>query len=354
MVKQRIIWNGIKIAIVLVVLFLLYCVFRDIGFAKILEVMSHVPMRALLISVGLMQSVFLLWAFRLQLIMPEEKRGSIFALYPVYMTGMFGNIITPGARVGGEPIRAYYMAQVFGGAKSGHFGVLMVDKFGNMFVYMMFLLVAVSFVVLYVPLALWIKVVLEMAVLLIVGAVVSGVLLREHIGTQSKFMSWLLRFLYDQPVLRFLRNRFRSYEHFEEYAIDKIDNVFSPVFRAVRSPMVLAKLVVISVVSWLIFYLAYYYLFLALGADVSFFEVFLIVCVSNFCADISFAPGGAGFMEAAMIGMCAAFGVDKGVAAAATLLSRGILHIGALGVGGTSLAVLSLIYGRSPRKSEKT
>ncbi len=347
MIKSRLIWNGIKVGIVLVVLVLLYYVLQDIGFGRILKAVRSVPPSTVCASVGLMQSVFLLWSFRLQLIMPRESRGSILVLYPVYMTGMFGNIITPGMRVGGEPIRAYYMGKVFGGPKSGHFGVLMADKFGNTAVYLLLLLIAVSFVVLYVPLALWLKIVLEAAVLVIVGAVVSGVLLREHIGTQSRFMSWLLRSLYDQPVLRFMRERFRSYEHFEEYVIDKIDNVVSPVFRAVRSPVALAKLFIISGVSWVIFYLAYYVLFAALGADVSFFEVFLIVCISNFCGDISFAPGGAGFMEAAMIGMCAAFGVDEGVAAAATLISRGIFHLCALGIGGASLGVLALLYGRS-------
>ena len=97
----------------------------------------------------------------------------------------------------------------------------------------------------------------------------------------------------------------------------------------------------------MIFYLAHYVLFSALGAGASFFEVFLIVTVSNFCGDISFAPGGAGFMETAMIGLCAAFGVDTSTAAAVTLISRGVFYLCGVGVGGTCFAVLAMLYGRT-------
>lgn len=347
MVSRRTAWNVAKALIVIGVLVLLYLVLRDIGFRQIYEAMLQAPGRSVWAAIALIQSVFLLWAFRLQLMMPRETRGSILALFPIYMSGIFGNIITPGARVGGEPIRAYYMGQVFGGEKSGHFGVLLADKFGNMSVYMIYLMVAVSFVALFVPIALWLKILLEVAVLLIIGACVSGVLLREHIGTESRFMGWLLKFLYNEPLLRFIRERFKSYQHFEEYVIDKLDNVFGPVFRAVRSPRALAKLFIISGVSWLIFYLAHYVLFSALGAKASFFEVFLIVTVSNFCGDISFAPGGAGFMETAMIGMCTAFGVDSSTAAAVTLISRGVFYVCGVGVGGACFGGLALLYGRT-------
>lgn len=353
MISRRTAWNAGKAAIVVGVLVLLYMVLRKIGFSEILRAMRRAPASAVWASIGLMQSVFLLWAWRLQLMMPREERESILKVFPIYMSGIFGNIITPGARVGGEPIRAYYMGKVFGGEKSGHFGVLLADKFGNMSVYMIYLMVAVSFVVVSVPIALWLKIVLEAAVLLIIGAVISGVLLREHIGTESKFMGWLLRFLYDQPVLRFIRRRFSSYQHFEEYVIDKLDNIFGPVFRAVRSPKALAKLFIISGISWLLFYLAHYVLFRALGAEASFFQVFLIVMVSNFCGDISFAPGGAGFMETAMIGLCAAFGVDKSTAAAVTLISRGVFYICGVGVGGSCFGGLALLYGRMDETAQE-
>ncbi|MFW5923494.1 MAG: lysylphosphatidylglycerol synthase transmembrane domain-containing protein [Planctomycetota bacterium] len=345
-------WSAVKWAIVVGVLLLLYFVLKDIGFAEILQAMGLVPVRVIVVSAALVLAMYLLWSFRLQLMMPPETRGSILAVFPIYMSGIFGNIITPGARVGGEPIRAYYMGQVFGGAKSGHFGVLLADKFGNMSVYFIYLMVALSFMVVFVPVPLWLKVFLWAVVFLILGAVVSGVLMREHIGAESRFMSWVLRFLYDEPILRYVRKRFESYQHFEDYVIDKLDNIFGPVFRAVKSPIALLKLFSISFFSWLLFYLAHYILFRSLGARATFFQVFIIVSVSNFCGDISFAPGGTGIMETAMIAMCAAFGLDYSTAAAVTLISRGVYYVTGLGVGGCCFGVLSIFYGRTPVRAQ--
>jgi len=75
-------------------------------------------------------------------------------------------------------------------------------------------------------------------------------------------------------------------------------------------------------------------------------RVIVIVTIATFCGELSATPGGAGLIEAVMIGMCAAFGVDAQTAAAVTLISRGIFYAYGLGVGGVSLAVLATIYGR--------
>ena len=47
-----------------------------------------------------------------------------------------------------------------------------------------------------------------------------------------------------------------------------------------------------------------------------------------------------------MIGLCAAFGVEPGAAAAVTLISRVLFYAYGLGLGGLCLAALSVAYGR--------
>ena len=346
MSKRRRIMTLAKVAGVLGVLGMLYLILRGIGFREILDAMKRLRPETIWAALALNLAVFLLWSFRLQLMIPRAERGSILRIFPIYMAGVFGNVVTPGARVGGEPIRAYYMAKAFGGPKTGHLGVLIADKLGNMSVYMVFLLVSVGFVAVFVPLPLGVKIALEAAVALILGAVVSGVLLRKHIGVQSRLMARLLRLLYDEPIVGFFRRRFRSYQHFEDYVIGKLENVFTPIGEAATNPKTLTKVVLISTGAWLIFYLAHYVLFEGLGAGVGFFAVLIIVSIANFCGDIGFSPGGAGFMEVAMIGLCAAFGLEKETAAAVTLISRGMFYVCGLGVGGLCFGVLALIYGR--------
>jgi uncharacterized protein (TIRG00374 family) len=80
--------------------------------------------------------------------------------------------------------------------------------------------------------------------------------------------------------------------------------------------------------------------------------VIVIVTVSTLVGDASVAPGGAGFMEATMIALCAAFGVPEEAAAAVTLMARGIFYIVSLGVGGLCLIALIVVYGRSPKAQD--
>ncbi len=343
--KRRAILTAAKILAVLVVLAVLYLVLRGIGFREIVEAIKGADAASVWVSVAAFFVVCMLFAFRMRLMMDPEERVSLLALFPVYMAGVFGNCVTPGARVGGEPIRVYYMVKMLGGSHSGHLGVLLAAKLGNLSVYFLFLMMSVAFVALYVPIGLAPKIVLEGAVILIIVGIVSGLLLRKHIGVSSGLLGRLLRTAYNIPLLRFAR-RFPTYEHLEEYVIGKLDNVMTPIGRAAKNPWALGQLLVVSAVTWLLFYLAHYMLFVGLGAELTFLQVIVIVTISTFCGELSVTPGGAGLIEAVMIGLCTAFGVDAQTAAAVTLMGRGIFYVYGLGVGGVSLAVLATIYGR--------
>ncbi|MCK4374920.1 MAG: flippase-like domain-containing protein [Candidatus Brocadiae bacterium] len=334
-----------KVLAVLIVLALLYYVLRRIGFGTIHAAMRRVRPGSVGAAALLYFGVFLLWSFRWQLLMKREQRKSILALFPIYMAGVFGNVITPGARVGGEGIRAYYMSRAFGGEKTAYLGTILADKLGNGAVFMVFMVLSVAFVVLFVPLGLVPKLVLEGVVLLVVTIVVGGFLVRKRMAGRSGVLRKLLRAVYNSALLKLVR-RFRTYEHFEDYAIRKLDNVFTPIAQAAGSPKALVKILVISAGSWMLLYLAHYVLFRGLGVEIGFPQVLVIVTISTFVGDVSVSPGGAGFMETAMIGLCAAFGVEHGTAAAVTLISRGIFYAYGLGVGGLCLGALAAVYGR--------
>jgi uncharacterized protein (TIRG00374 family) len=347
MVERRPIVTALKLLTMVLALGALWWVFRSVGFRNILEAMRSASRRSIAASAALFLAVFVLWALRWQQIMkPEQPRGLPY-IFPILMAGIFGNVVTPGARVGGEPLRAYYMSKVLGGERSACFGTVLADKFSNWVVFMGFLLASVAFVIIYVPLPLASKVVMAALVALVVVPVVSGVLLREKIGTRGGLLGRMLPWLYNFPLLRALRRRFPTYQHFEDYAIGRLESLWEPIAHTAGSPSVIIRVVLLSAVSWLLFCLAHYVLFLGLGADIGFMRVLIIVTVTTFLSDMSISPGGAGFTEAIMIGLCAAFGVDSRIAAAVTLISRGLFYLYGLGLGGLCLAVLTLLYGRS-------
>ncbi len=351
MSKRTVVSSGLKALAVLVVPVLLYFVLKSIGFRQILQAMKQTGGASIGAAFFLYLAVFVLCAFRCQWLMKCEERGSMMAMFPIHMAGTFGNLMTPGARVGGEPIRAYYMSRAFGGEKTAHLGTVLAGQFGSTFVFFIFLVLSAIFVVLFVPLAFPIKALLASAIILVGAAVLSGLLLSRHIMDGSPLASRLLRALYESHLLGLIRRRFHTYELFEEYTIRKLANVSGPVVKAAVSPKAVGTIFGIGFTSWMLRYLAYYILFRGMGANIGFHSVIVIVTVSIFLGDISFSPGGAGFTESAMIALCAAFGIDYSAAAAVTLISRGIFYLYGLGVGGLCLAGLACIYGRRERSA---
>jgi len=338
--------RALKLLAVPLVLGILFLVLRHIGFGRIVAAARRMDRPTIAAAAALHMAVFLLWCLRWQQLMKREDRKGVFRLLPIYMAGVFGNVVTPGARVGGEPIRAYYMSRAFGGQKTAYLGTILADKVGNGAVFLLFLLVSLNFVVLFVGIGLASKLAIQAVVLLVVAAGVVLVLLRRHVKRAVLSLRKLLPLLYGHRAMGFLRLQFATCQEFEAYLSRKVANVFNPIARTAGSATALAKVFVLSATAWLVFCLAHYVLFRGLGVDVGFLRVMIIVTISTFFGDVSVSPGGAGFMETAMIGLCAAFGVEPGAAAAVTLISRVLFYACGLGLGGLCLAALSVVYGR--------
>ena len=86
----------------------------------------------------------------------------------------------------------------------------------------------------------------------------------------------------------------------------------------------------------------FYFVFLSLGVDVSFFFVLISVTFVSMIYELSFIPGGIGIAEGGFIFVYSLFGIAGVDAASATLLSRGIEYFYILVVG--SLSYIWLRY----------
>jgi uncharacterized protein (TIRG00374 family) len=219
----------------------------------------------------------------------------------------------------------------------------------------MFMFIAAVLIISLVPVRPAYKLILTGVVLLMALMVVSGLLLREHLHTKHPLFTKTLRGIYNLRLFRFLRSHFSSYRHFEDYVLEKLDNIMRPFFRIARSPGYISKILSISTAASLLQFLAYYAMFRELGVDIGFYGTFIIVSIAVFAGDMAISPGGAGFMETVMIALCGAWGMEYDTAAAVTLVGRGVFYLLSLGIGGISLLVLTLVYGRRKTvEGEKT
>jgi len=309
-----------------------------------------------LVLAGVLQiSALLLWAKRWQVLIPRAERPGYFAILPIYLAGFFGNVITPGARLGGEAVRAWYMGKKFGGEKTRHLGTVLVDKAGAASIFIVLVYIATVLVVTITDIDLWLRIVLLIPIVLLPAIITSGVLLREKIQLGRFVTNRVLPLIYHGRLMEFVRHKFPSYDHFEEYMVAKLDNVFSPICHAVTSPKALAKIVLLGLGGWICVILSEWSLFLALDVKpetLSVVEVFIIICMANVVGDLSITPGGLGFMGAAMAELCKLFGVAHVTSLAVTGISRAMFFIVAGGFGGACVLWLTLRYGRRDKTKD--
>jgi uncharacterized membrane protein YbhN (UPF0104 family) len=98
--------------------------------------------------------------------------------------------------------------------------------------------------------------------------------------------------------------------------------------------------VAIGVLYFLVNAAGLWAMFLAIGAPVGPFAALAVMTVGTAVGTLSGTPGGVGTTELAMMTSCRLFGVDEVVAAAGTLLYRGLHYAGVLVVGLPALALL--------------
>ncbi len=343
------------LVLLLVVVGLLAFALRGIKFSDVWEDICKANPHYLIAAGVLQICALLLWAKRWQVLIPRAERPGYFAILPIFFAGFFGNVITPGARLGGEAVRAWYMSKKFGGEKTRHLGTVLVDKAGAASIFIALVYIATVLVVTITNIDLWLRIVLLIPIVLLPAIITSGVLLREKIQLGRFVTNRVLPAIYHGRLMEFVRRKFPSYDHFEEYMIAKLDNVFSPICHAVTSPKALAKIVLLGLGGWVCVILSEWSLFLALGVKpetLSVVEVFIIICMANVVGDLSITPGGLGFMGLAMAELCKLFGVTRVTSLAVTGVSRALFFLVAGGVGGVCVLWLTLRYGRRDKTEE--
>lgn len=325
-----------------VILFFIFTI-RKVGIHLIFTEIRSLSMRTVLLAAVLYFLAFIINNVRWYLLIRDKTKKNFFVQIPVYMSGVLGNVLTPGARVGGEIIKVYYMEKIFGGTKSEHFGYILLDKLGNGLTFFGIL-----------SLTLWYGAGLLFDFYRSSG-IFAGILIISvyviyritHYSSQQIKRKKILGMIYHFPLFPFIRKKFEDADVFEQYVLHKILTILHPLKTARRRDVFV--IIVFSILSWGTVCFSNWLIYRAFVPEVSYRSVFIIVTLSTVISDISFTPGGAGFMETAMLMLSASFGITSGSASSAVLINRGIFYFIALILSSILTVPLLLIYGKRGR-----
>lgn len=334
----------LKFVLFLAILIVLYFVLRKIGFSNIYSNLLAAEKIYLLLAFLSTLAAFLVWNLKWYLVTRQITKVNFWHLFLVSMAGSFVNTTTPGARVGGEPLKAYYLSRKYKLEKSKFFATAIADKAVNTIAFIVLSVLSILFVIFFVNISTKIKILLEIVLVVLFALAVAGIILKQKARLKREYLTIIARKIYYFPLFKALRKKFATYKHFERYVIKKLNNIVNVLKRTLQNRKVLSKDILLAFARWVFIYFASFFLFKSFGYDISFFAIVVVITLSIFVGSMMLVPGGMGFIETIMISLYIAFGIDSGVAATVAVIDRFIFYFYSLVIGGICLAYLSIKY----------
>jgi uncharacterized protein (TIRG00374 family) len=239
------------------------------------------------------------WHYMLRALKPVPLRR----LFPTVTISYMGNNVYP-ARAG-EVLRAYVLKRDEGVSMSASLATILVERIFDGLVMLLFVFLTLPTVPNLQP---ELRRLVVLASLAFFGALLAFLALASAPTTA--------RHLYSGLINRFLPARFRP-------QLLALADRFMEGLVGLRRGRDLAMIFVTSTVVWLLETVKYWFVMQAFPFEVSFFALMLMNGLANLALTIPAAPGGIGPFDWAGIETLAAFGVDRILASAYTL----VLHV---------------------------
>jgi uncharacterized protein (TIRG00374 family) len=152
----------------------------------------------------------------------------------------------------------------------------------------------------------------------------------------------LLGSLYHTFIFSRIRERFNTHREFEKYINRKL-RIFSKfIKKSLKSGKDRAIGLGTTLGFYIFRYLTVYLLFLALGHDIRFIPIIIVVTLATLFGDLSFTPGGMGITEGLMIALYLAFAINPAVAVIVTFIDRALFYFYSLFLGTIAFIYMTL------------
>ncbi len=314
--------------------------FRFVGTENLLNVFRTANKRIIVEAILLQVPVFLLWNIKWKIVFNFLKEKSNFwQLLVVLLIGNFGDVVGPGSRMGGVPLRVYYLEKL--GYKSDtSLTTVLIERVYNLVAFLILAVFSFAYAFIKLALPIWLIIMMLAAFSVVLG--LTYLLLhafyneKKGITLAMRIVSKLLPFFYKLKHSKYHRE-YKTYDKLYNHVYGIIKHFFDEVIVVSKGKVLWAEGVVLSLLYWFVFYLQAWLLFMAVGAPVPFYFVVVMITLSDLVGYLLFIPGGAGVIEVLMILFATSIGIPVASAAAAILLIRGTYYIFGLASGYISM-----------------
>jgi len=235
-------------------------------------------------------------------------------LFPMLLVGMAINNLTPSARGGGEPVRAYILGRYSRASMESAFATVIADRGLDTFPFIFLAIITIIGIVLYFDLSPWILTALVASVAIIVAAFFLALYVSIDRDAGERITGWILGIL-----KRFYR---KNHERLEMRVRSALHEFQSTMRIMLADRRVLLYGIPVSFLLWILEIIRVYLIFAAFGADISLLVIAEVFILATLIGMIPLLPGGLGAVDGIMIVFYSYAGVSPSVSAAATVVER--------------------------------
>jgi uncharacterized protein (TIRG00374 family) len=283
---------------------------RVIDMNELLSSLSKVSI-GLLILLGIAQLItqaLLAYKWRL-LIKRAGHKIAFIRVFAINLAGAFVENITPAARLGNEPAKAYFLHKE-GAPLKDVMAIAVLDKYLGILPFIILAFLSCLYVVWRFTLPLFLVITMFTVLLALTALLVLGIALYKHDNAIAK-------------VLYKGRRVIQRFKPLSETDItNMIDNFKISVWEIISNKAILAQSIVLSIVIWLLYPLKIYFIFHTLGSDVTFGVVACITFIAYLTGMVPALPGGIGIFEGSAILLYSIMGIPLAEATVAVLIGR--------------------------------
>ncbi len=235
-------------------------------------------------------------------------------LLPMLMVGMAINNLTPSARGGGEPVRAYILGKYSRSPTENAFATVIADRGLDTFPFIALAVLTIITAILYISLPQWMVITLIICLAVLIVIFIVGVYMCVNREFGDKTIRWFLRIV----------NRISSNWHdkIEHRAINAVGGFQDSMKGMINDRKVLLYGIPLSFLIWGLEILRVYVVFLALNINAPIGIIAVVFVISTLIGMIPLLPGGLGAVDGMMILLYSYAGISPSISAAATIVER--------------------------------
>lgn len=297
-------WIGIAISILF-----LWLALRGISFREVLDLLPGINYWWLLPGVGVYFIAVWVRAWRWHYLLRPLKAISTRAMFPIVCIGYAGNNIFP-ARAG-ELLRAVVLKRREGVAVSASLATIIIERIFDGVVMLAFVFINLPELASLTSdsgFAGDIRTLAILGTLLFIGALLIFLIAAMFAERTARVIAWFVEHIVPQS--------------YRQKTLD-LSKRFMQGLDFMRSPREVLMVFFTSVIIWLLETGKYWFVMHAFPFQVSFFALMLMNGIVNLATTIPSAPGYVGTFDAPGIAVLEAYGIEKALAAAYTL----VLHV---------------------------